>query len=59
MLDKEALQMVVDLVEQRENCLESIYTIIDKLDTGAASWKTAAVTFDFMRRRRTEAAFDL
>lgn len=35
MLDKEALQMIVELVEQRENRLESVYAIIDKLDTGA------------------------
>ena len=35
MLDKEALQMIVELVEQRENSLESVYAIIDKLDTGA------------------------
>lgn len=35
MLDKQALQLIVDLVEQRENALESIYAIIDKLDTGA------------------------
>ena len=35
MLDKEALQMIVELVEQRENSLELVYAIIDKLDTGA------------------------
>ena len=45
MLDKQALQMIVDLVEQRENSLESIYTIIDKLDTGAHFLKSGAVTF--------------
>ena len=34
MLDKEALQMIVDLVAQQEDSLEAVYAIIDKLDTG-------------------------
>lgn len=33
-LDKHALQLIVDLVDQRESGLETVYAIIDKLDTG-------------------------
>lgn len=33
-LDKHALQLIVDLIDQRESGLETIYAIIDKLDTG-------------------------
>lgn len=35
MLDKEALALIVDYVAQASNGLESVYTLIDKLDTGA------------------------
>lgn len=35
MLDKEALSMLVDYVEQAANGLDAVYAIIDKLETGA------------------------
>ena len=45
MLDKEALQMIVDLVAQQEDSLEAVYAIIDKLDTGLNLAEIAQLAF--------------
>ena len=37
MLDKEALALLVEYVELATNGLEAVYTVIEKLETGALS----------------------